>query len=65
MANYSGVVFSLLFSIYSNALNNIFIMEASTLNPEQTAPYVFNLGYQSTQADERADSNCFEFWKKV
>ena len=45
-----------------------FIMDANTMNPDQTAPWssliwvhiVCNIGYQSTYADERAGNNCRE-----
>ena len=35
-----------------------FIMEANSMNPDQTAPE--NVGYQSTIADEKADTICHE-----
>ena len=54
---------------YSNALHSIFITEANTMNPNQTAPdgssliwvhLVFVIGNQSTFTEERANNNCRE-----
>ena len=51
--------------IYSNALQTNFIMEANTMNPDQTAPngssliwvhIICSKGYQSTQVYERTDT---------
>ena len=52
----------------------LLIMEANTVNPDQTAPkgssliwvhYVCNIGYQSTQADVRVDVNCCGILERV
>ena len=48
---------------YSTALQTNFIMEANTMNPDQTAPMVhivFSIGHQSLSVEERADDNCSE-----
>ena len=45
-----------------------FIMEASTVNPDQTAliwvHIACSMGYQSTSADERANNNFDEWLEK-
>ena len=54
--------------IFSNAHQNIFIMIANTMNPDQTAqsdlgPYCLQHQLPKYISSERADTNCGE-WKE-
>ena len=59
--------------LYSNALQTNFIMDANTMNTDQSVPFrnsliwVHNIckrGFQSLYTDKRADDNCRKWWEK-